>query len=96
MTEFPIELEQLGKTVVNQNLLPKRFVITNLEDDQLEDFILDNGDKVYNKLGESISCVISGNVMLVTGNMVEVYELGIHICTVSEFSRDYGYKCNSA
>jgi DNA ligase (NAD+) len=95
VSTFPIELDQLGKNCEQSSRLSKqRFVLTNLEDDCLEDFILDNGGKVCNKIDELVSCVITGNILSPTSKMLEAYELGIKICTLTEFSRDYGYRCD--
>jgi DNA ligase (NAD+) len=92
VSDFPIELDQVSVQQESSMFNKKRFVFTNLEDDQLEDFILDNGGKISVGVDTKTSGVISGNIMVITEKMLTAHELGIKIYTVSEFTQKYGYK----
>lgn len=91
--DFPIDLQQLKKNDIHHPLIEnKSFVLTSLEDDKLEDFILDHGGKIGSKVDTTTHFVISGNILLMTEKQLEAYKLGIKVCTTAEFSRIFGYK----
>lgn len=67
------------------------FVFTGLDDDKLEDFILDHGGQIGNKVDSSTHCLIAGNILLMTEKQLDAYKFGIKVCTITEFTTLYGY-----
>ena len=76
MTQLPIDPRVQGK----------KFVLTNVEDEKLEDSILDHGGIIVNKVDSTVTCVICGNLQLVTEKQMDAHLLGIPIYTISEWS----------
>lgn len=90
---FPIDLQQLHKDEQSHPLITgHKFVLTNLEDDNLEDYIIDYGGLIYNKVDETTRCVISGNILSMTEKQLDAYQHNVKVYTLSEFAQIYGYK----
>jgi NAD-dependent DNA ligase len=77
---------------INEAINGKTFVLTNLEDDNLEDFIIDNGGKIGTKVTAKTTALISGNIQIISEKQIEAHKMDIQIFTLTEFSDLYGYR----
>ena len=65
--EFPVDLSQVKHTNPSHPLISgKTFVLTGLDNDLLEDYIIDCGGRIGNKVDSETYCVIAGNILLMT------------------------------
>lgn len=85
--EYFAELERTGG---NPNIRGNSFVFTNLQDDDLEDYIVDNGGTLVSHVTNNVTAVISGNEADITEKMREAFRNGIPIYTVEEFKERFG------
>ena len=65
------------------------FVFTNLEDDDLEDYILDHQGQISKAVTKNTQAVITGNLLSVTTKQAKAAELKIKVYTLKEFKTRY-------
>lgn len=82
-------INKLKSEGYNKNINEKNFVFTNLDDDQLEDYIIDNKGTVGKTVNKKIDALICGNLLSFTGKMEKALELGVKIYTKEEFVERY-------
>lgn len=80
---------ELARTGGNPKIRGKSFVFTNLQDDDLEDYILDNGGTISKHVSENITAVISGNEEDITEKMRKAFDNKVPIYTVEEFKEHF-------
>lgn len=80
-------LEQIAKNGYNFNVKNRSFVFTNLEDDELEDYLLDHHAVINKVVDRSTTAVVTGNICAMSTKQLEAAKLGIRVYTVSEFKQ---------
>lgn len=70
---------------INPKIKGMNFVLTGIDDEKLEDFILDNGGSVLSKVDDSVCCVIAGNIIVSSEKQSQAFKKGIKIYTETEF-----------
>ncbi len=73
----------------NKDIIEKNFVFTNLDDDDLEDYIMDHKGSIGKSVTKKTNAVICGNLLSFTTKMEKAIELGIKIYTKDEFILKY-------
>lgn len=85
LTDFPIDISKLKTSSVhNASISGKTFVLTGIEDDTVEDFILDNGGYIASKVESTTDALITGNIRLLSEKQQTAFKLNIKIYTWSE------------
>tara|TARA_R110001632_G_scaffold90880_1_gene195014 strand:+ start:658 stop:2688 length:2031 start_codon:yes stop_codon:yes gene_type:complete len=69
----------------NKKIDGKEFVFTTVSDDDLEDYILDNGGRLGKIVTKKTRIVVTGNPLDFTQKTRDAIELGIKVVTISEF-----------
>ena len=82
--------DELNKKGFNRNIVGRKFVFTNLDNDNLEDYILDHRGSLEKAVGADTAAVISGNPLDLTPKIREARKLGIRVYTLSEFQTVFG------
>lgn len=80
---------ELARTGGNPKIRGKSFVFTNLQNEDLEDYIIDNGGTIVNHVSDSTTAVISGNEEDITEKMREAFRNKVKIYTVEEFKEHF-------
>lgn len=81
--------EELARTGGNPKIRGRIFVLTNLQDEDLEDYIIDNGGTIANHVTDNVEAVISGNEEVITEKMQQAFKNHVKIYTVEEFKEHY-------
>lgn len=93
--DFPVNfnhIHDITQKQINQKIIGKTFVLTNIDDDTLEDYIVDNGGCVGHKVEKDTHCVISGNILLNSEKQMDAYKCGVVVYNISEFENTYDTK----
>lgn len=80
--------EELARTGGNPKIRGRTFVLTNLHDEDLEDYLIDNGGIIANHVASNVEAVISGNEEDITEKMRQAFQNHVKVYTVEEF-KDY-------
>lgn len=81
--------EELAQQGFNPMVKNHGFVFTNLEDDDLEDYILDHQGSMQKAVNSETKAVITGNLLDVTAKQRKACELGVKVYTVEEFKMHF-------
>jgi NAD-dependent DNA ligase len=88
---FPLDLQHLKtQTTTDPQIVGKTFVLTHVDDERIEDYIIDHGGHVVQKVDETVHCVVSGNILLMSEKQIQAHQHNIKVYTISEFSQNYG------
>lgn len=85
-------LQELDKNGYNRKIKNKAFVFTNLDDDELEDYILDNHGAFSKSVDRATTAVITGNICAMSTKQLEASKLGIKVYTLNEFKEQFDVK----
>jgi len=77
--------EDLAMKGFNSLIKNKSFVFTDLDDDNLEDYIIDHQGVMSKTVRHDTAAVITGNVLSMTTKRKDAMRLGIRVYTVQEF-----------
>lgn len=87
ISDFPEVIENNKHIHLEQNkkIKGKEFVLTSIDDDNFEDYILDNGGILGKLVTENTSMVITGNALELTQKTRDAFELNVKVLTIAEF-----------
>jgi NAD-dependent DNA ligase len=88
--------EDLAKHGFNPNISGKKFVFTNVKDDDLEDMIYDHQGMLEKAVSPETSLVVTGNPLEITTKIKDAQKLGIRVYTIIEFKDIIGQRTNDA
>jgi NAD-dependent DNA ligase len=80
-------VQQLQKCGYNNKICRKTFVFTNLEDDDLEDYITDHKGCLSKQVNLDVEAVVTGNICAMSTKQLEASRVGIRVYTLQEFKQ---------
>lgn len=82
-------LQELQAKGYNKKVKNNAFVFTNLDDDDLEDYIYDHHGVIRKKVDRSVTAVVSGNISALTTKQRDAAKLGVKVYTLKEFKEQF-------
>lgn len=88
LEDFPYDPPNNYK--INEFIDGKTFVLTNIDDEDYEDYIIDNGGNIASTVNQNVDFVITGDLNTISTKTKLAFELNIPVYTMEEFERESG------